>query len=76
MPFIAKLPPVLIGMEACGGAHDWARRFREHGHDVKFMASSLSSRTVRRESHFCDCFTILLSNHPGSFSAVARRGFY
>ncbi len=38
MPFIATLPPVLIGMEACGGAHDWARRFREHGHEVKLMA--------------------------------------
>ena len=38
MPFIAKVPPVLIGMEACGGAHYWARRFREHGHDVKLMA--------------------------------------
>jgi transposase len=38
MPFIAKLPPVLIGMEACGGAHYWARRFRSHGHEVKLMA--------------------------------------
>ena len=38
MPFIAKLPPVLIGMEACGGAHYWARRFREHHHEVKLMA--------------------------------------
>src|SRR5262252_4844069 len=38
MPFIATLRPVLIGMEACGGAHDWARRFREHGHEVKLMA--------------------------------------
>ena len=38
IPFMAKLPPVLIGMEACGGAHDWARRFREHGHEVKLMA--------------------------------------
>src|SRR5712691_1388783 len=38
MPFLAKLPPVLIGMEACGGAHYWARRFREHGHKVKSMA--------------------------------------
>jgi transposase len=38
MPFIAQLPPVLIGMEACGGAHYWARRFREHGHQVKLMA--------------------------------------
>src|SRR5260370_17988497 len=38
MPFIATLPPVLIGMEACGGAHDWARRVREHHHDVKPMS--------------------------------------
>jgi transposase len=38
MPFIAQMPPVVIGMEACGGAHYWARRFREHGHTVKTMA--------------------------------------
>jgi transposase len=38
MPFIAQLPPVLIGIETCGGAHDWARRFRAHGHEVKLMA--------------------------------------
>ena len=38
MPFLAKLPPVRIGMAACGGAHYWARRFREHGHEVKLMA--------------------------------------
>src|SRR5919199_3640609 len=38
MPFMAQLPPVLIGIEACGGAHYWARRFREHGHDVKLLA--------------------------------------
>lgn len=38
MPFITQLPPVVIGMEACGGAHYWARRFREHGHEVKLMA--------------------------------------
>src|SRR5216683_2903329 len=38
MPFLAKLPAVRIGVEACGGAHYWARRFREHGHEVKLMA--------------------------------------
>src|SRR5215813_9774618 len=38
MPCIAKLPPVRLGIEACGGAHDWARRFRAHGHEVKLMA--------------------------------------
>ena len=38
LPCIAKLPPVLIGLEACGGAHYWARRFRASGHEVKLMA--------------------------------------
>jgi transposase len=38
MPFLAQLPPVLIGIEACGGAHSWARRFRAHGHAVKRRA--------------------------------------
>lgn len=38
MPFIAQLPPVLIGMAACGGSPSWARRSREHGHEVKLMA--------------------------------------
>jgi transposase len=35
---IASLPPLRIGMEACGSAHDWARRFREPGHDVRLIA--------------------------------------
>jgi hypothetical protein len=29
MTFIAPLPPTLIGRAACGGAPDWARRWRE-----------------------------------------------
>jgi transposase len=35
---VANLPPCLIGMEACAGAHFWARRFQEMGHEVKLMA--------------------------------------
>jgi transposase len=35
---MAQLSPVVIGMEACGGAHYWARRFREHRQTVKLMA--------------------------------------
>ncbi len=38
LPFIAQLSPVIIGMEACGGAHYWARRFRGYGHTVKLIA--------------------------------------
>ena len=38
LAFCAILPPVTVGMEACGGAHYWARRLREQGHTVKLMA--------------------------------------
>ena len=34
----STLPPCLIGIEACGGAHYWARLFASMGHTVKMMA--------------------------------------
>ena len=34
MELVAALPPCLIGMEACGGAHQWARQFEGCGHRV------------------------------------------
>ena len=45
--FIAQLPPTRIGMAACGGAHYWARRFREHGHEVKLMAPQFVKAYVK-----------------------------
>lgn len=38
LPLIVQLPPCRIGMEACSGAHHWARLFRAYGHDVKLIA--------------------------------------
>jgi len=38
LTLIARQPPALIFMEACGGAHDWARRFRAMGHEVRLLA--------------------------------------
>ena len=35
---VARLPACTIAMEACGSAHDWARRFRAHGHEVRLIA--------------------------------------
>lgn len=51
MPYIAKLPPVRIGIEACGGAHDWARRFRAHGHEVKLMAPQFVKPSVKSHNN-------------------------
>ena len=38
LDYFKKLPPCLIGMEACGGAHYWARELQKLGHTVKLMA--------------------------------------
>lgn len=39
LPFFAQLPPCLIGIEACGSAHYWARELTKLGHTVKLMAT-------------------------------------
>jgi transposase len=38
LPFLANLPLCLIGLEACSGAHYWAREMQKLGHEVKLIA--------------------------------------
>jgi transposase len=38
LPHFGNLPPCLIGMEACAGAHYWARELAKQGHTVKLIA--------------------------------------
>ena len=39
LPFIAQCPPCLIGLEACSGAHYWAREFEKLGHQVHIISA-------------------------------------
>ena len=36
--FMVNLPPCLVVMESCGGAHYWGRLFQSYGHGVKLIA--------------------------------------
>ena len=38
LDFFSKLPPCLVGMEACSSSHYWARALQKMGHTVKLMA--------------------------------------
>lgn len=38
LEIVAKLSPCTIGMEACSGAHHWARQFANFGHTIRLMA--------------------------------------
>ena len=44
----SKLTPCLIGMEACSGAHYWARELTLRGHDVRLMPPSYVTPCVKR----------------------------
>src|SRR4051794_6838688 len=46
--FFSKLPACLVGMEACGGAHFWAREIARFGHQVRLMPPSYVKPYVKR----------------------------
>ena len=48
LELIAALPPRLVAMEACSGAHHWARLFQAQGHTVRLIAPDQT--TVLRQS--------------------------
>ena len=45
--FFANLPPCLIGMEACSGAHYWARKLMTYGHAVRLIAAQFVKPYVK-----------------------------
>ena len=49
--FFANLEPCLIGMEACGGSHHWARKLGEFGHTVKLMSPQFVKPYVKTNKH-------------------------
>ena len=48
LDFFAALPPALVGMEACGGAHHWARELTRLGHTVRLMPPAYVKPYVKR----------------------------
>jgi len=51
LTFFAKLPPTVIGMEACGAAHYWARELRKLGREVKLIAPQHVKAYIRRNKN-------------------------
>lgn len=48
LAFFAKLPPCLIGIEACASSHYWARELTSLGHEVKLMPAQYVKPYVKR----------------------------
>jgi transposase len=49
--FFEKLPPCLVGIEACATAHHWARELMARGHEVRLMPPSYVKAYVKRSKN-------------------------
>jgi transposase len=49
--FFAKLPPTLVGIEACGAAHHWARELGTLGHQVRLLPAQRVKPYVARNKN-------------------------
>ena len=45
---MAQLPACLVGLEACGRSHHWARVLQGYGHEVKLMAPQQDQQSLHR----------------------------
>jgi len=51
LEFFASQPPCTVAMEACGGAHHWAREITKLGHEVKLIAPKYVKPFVKRQKN-------------------------
>jgi transposase len=51
LPFFEKLPPCLVGIEACATSHHWAREIVKLGHDVRLMPARYVKPYVKRNKN-------------------------
>jgi transposase len=51
LPFFQKLPPCLVGIEACASSHHWSRELRALGHTVRLMPAAYVKPYVKRQKN-------------------------
>src|SRR5437588_7975646 len=51
LPFFQKLPPCLVGIEACASSHHWSRELQTLGHTVKLMPPAYVKPYVKRHKN-------------------------
>jgi transposase len=51
LPFFQKLPPCLVGIEACASSHHWSRELKGLGHTVRLMPPAYVRPYVKRQKN-------------------------
>jgi transposase len=70
LTFFQKLPPCLVGIEACASSHYWSRELQALGHTVRLMPPAYVKAYVKRyknDAADADRPRSLLPSRPGEF---------
>ena len=51
LPFFQKLPPCLVGIEACASSHHWSRELKALGHTVRLTPAAYVKPYVKRQKN-------------------------
>ena len=51
LAFFEKLPPCLVGIEACASSHHWSRELQALGHTVRLMPPAYVKSYVKRQKN-------------------------
>lgn len=51
LAFFGQMPPCVVAMEACGGAHFWGREIGKLGHEVRLIPPACVKPFVKRQKN-------------------------
>lgn len=73
LPYFKKLPPCLVGIEACASSHHWARELAALGHTVKLMPPAYVKPYVKRQKNDTADAEALLAKRCSDRACVSYR---
>ena len=73
LTFFERLPPCLVGMEACGSSHHWSRELQALGHTVRLMPPAYVKPYVKRQNNDMADRGDLRGCHPSQHAVCANK---
>ena len=65
LAFFQKLPPCLVGIEACASAHHWSRELQTLGHNVRLIPPAYVKPYVKRQKNDAADAEAIARQSPG-----------